>query len=277
MLPNKTRMLVFVSYRRNDVPTHSSRLYSALATVYPSNQIFFDAGDLQAGSIWSTEITRAARDCVIVACAIGPRWETQKLWEDNDPVRVEISTALENHRAVIPVLFEGARLPSRTELPPDCQGILDRQAISFDSHDKQLYEEKMTRLGDIFGRTFMEFFTAGVADATVNFVLRCSSNRGRRRFSLSVRDGPHDYFEMQPGSMERSLKLPVGVHTIELSFNGPVSGGRNGIGSSSTLSAGSYRVFFEPGTYVSEVSRWEFPFEIGTPKVSFDVPRKTAK
>ncbi len=229
MLPSKTSMLVFVSYRRDDVPTHSSRLYSALATVYPSNQIFFDAGDLQAGSIWSTELICAARDCVIMACVIGPRWETKKLWEDNDPVRVEISTALESHRAVIPVLFEGARLPSRTELPPDCQGLLDRQAVSFDSHDKQLYEEKMSKLGDILGRTLMELFRAGVADATVNLVLRCSSNRGRRSFSLSVKDGPYDYFEMQPGTMERSLKLPVGTHTIELSFRGPVSGGRNGI------------------------------------------------
>ena len=177
---------------------------------------------------------------------------------------------------MIPVLFEGARLPSRAELPPDCQGVLERQAISFDSHDKQLYEEKMSRSGAIFGRAFTELFEAGVADATADFVLKCSSNRGRRRFYLSVKDGPHDFFEMQPGTMERSLKLPLGFHTIELSFRGPVSGGRNGIGTSSTLSAGSYRLFFEPGTYVSEVRRWEFPFEIGTPKVAFDAPRKTA-
>lgn len=270
-------MLVFVSYRRNDAPTHSSRLHSALSSVYPSNQIFFDARNLDAGSIWSTETIRASRDCVLMACVIGSRWDPRRLWDLNDPVRAEISTALKNHRVVIPVLFDGARLPLRTELPEDCQGILDRQAISFDSHDKQLYEEKMARIGDIFDRTFVELFEAGADGATVELVLKCSSNRGRRLCFLSVQNGPHDSFEMQPGRMERSLKMPIGTHHIELSFKGPVSGGRNGIGSSPILSAGSYRMFFEPGMYVSEVERWEFPFEIGTPKVSFHAPRHVSK
>ena len=80
-------MLVFVSYRRDDVPTHSSRLYSALTAAYPANQIFFDASDLQAGSIWSAETIRASRDCVIMACVIGPHWEARKL------IRYELRSA----------------------------------------------------------------------------------------------------------------------------------------------------------------------------------------
>ncbi|MGH3084409.1 MAG: hypothetical protein ACRDNP_10210 [Gaiellaceae bacterium] len=59
---------------------------------------------------------------------IGRDW----LKQVNDPtdfVRLELASALESGRRVLPVLVGGAYLPAAEELPPDLEGLARRNAI----------------------------------------------------------------------------------------------------------------------------------------------------
>src|SRR6185295_134175 len=49
---------------------------------------------------------------------LGPRPEGRdRMHDENDPVRVEVETALGQHLSVIPVLVDGAAMPTPDELP----------------------------------------------------------------------------------------------------------------------------------------------------------------
>ena len=46
--------------------------------------------------------------------------------DPNDPVRAEVATALKRKgKRTIPVLIEGSRMPTRSELPEDIRGLSD--------------------------------------------------------------------------------------------------------------------------------------------------------
>ena len=62
--------------------------------------------------------------CSVLLVVIGPRWlaaEGKPGWRAGDPkdwVRLEIELAIKRGIRVIPVLVNGARMPSPGELPP---------------------------------------------------------------------------------------------------------------------------------------------------------------
>ncbi len=64
----------------------------------------------------------AKNDVLIVV--VGPKWRgpgrggRARINDENDPVRVEVETALQRGIPVVPVLVNGATMPKPDELPP---------------------------------------------------------------------------------------------------------------------------------------------------------------
>jgi hypothetical protein len=120
---------VFICYRWADTAGVAGRLYDVLAKQYGDDNVFFDV-ERQGGAERLDELVfDAVRDSGVVLMLIGQRWftadqtEQPRLLRDDDVVRLEIETALENAVPVIPVLVEGGNIPSPTELPSTIRPI----------------------------------------------------------------------------------------------------------------------------------------------------------
>ena len=128
---------VFVSYRRDDTSGYAGRLVDSLKSRLPNLPIFMDIDSIRPGQDFSDIIGKAVgRDTVLLAL-IGKSWlyaaggtGRRRLDDPGDFVRMEVRSALERGVTVIPVLVQGARMPSAQELPSDLQKLAYRQALS---------------------------------------------------------------------------------------------------------------------------------------------------
>ena len=116
---------IFISYRRDDASYPAGRLYDRLSARLPKNQIFIDVISRPRYRFRAGDRTSVGSCDVLLIAVIGKRWllasdEEGKRRLDNteDFVRLEISTALKRNIGVIPVLVDGASMPSG---PPTSQ------------------------------------------------------------------------------------------------------------------------------------------------------------
>jgi hypothetical protein len=79
--------------------------------------------------------------CVAV---LGRSWASRRLLEQSDFVRRELETVLDRGIPVIPVLVEGAELPSDDQVPASLRPLLTRQAATLDSgSDFKLHMQRL--------------------------------------------------------------------------------------------------------------------------------------
>ncbi|MFP2905207.1 TIR domain-containing protein [Pyxidicoccus sp. 3LFB2] len=130
---------IFVSYRRDDSPGHSGRLYDHLIAHFGEEQVFRDIEDIELGVDFVAAIQEAVGSCDILVAVIGREWLSirgkdgqRRLDNPKDFVRLEIATALARGIRVIPVLVADAAMPSEEELPPDLVTLARRNAIEVD-------------------------------------------------------------------------------------------------------------------------------------------------
>ena len=112
---------IFVSYRRKDRPYATSLLVSKLDDCFGKEYVFHDLADIEIGENFLDRIDSALNSCFALVAVIGPDWLKhckKKLHRANDPVRLEISTALARGILVIPVLCN-AKMPDPDDLPED--------------------------------------------------------------------------------------------------------------------------------------------------------------
>jgi hypothetical protein len=128
------RPSIFICYRRTD-SGWAGRLQRELTERFGSDAVFRDS-TIPAGEEWQTHIDKALDACKVVLVMIGPSWTERggrngRLWDSDDMVRREIQRALlRSDVQVIPVLFDGAAMPARNDLPAELHRLLDRQAIN---------------------------------------------------------------------------------------------------------------------------------------------------
>ena len=125
---------VFVSYRREDSGHVAGRLADRLEEHF---QVFMDIDTVEPGMDLTETIRRAVTESDVFVAVIGQQWtglldpaEQRPLDDPNDGVSVEIAAALEHGLPVIPVLVDGARMPTRAELPERLAGLASRQAVT---------------------------------------------------------------------------------------------------------------------------------------------------
>ena len=118
---------VFISYRRQDTAASAIGIGQYLEKEFGRKNVYIDV-DMQAGTKYPAVIQKRLAECTVLLVLIGPNW--LRLQKPNDWVQLEITYALKQAIAVIPVLIEGAQLPDKETLPDDIKGLLDHQAAS---------------------------------------------------------------------------------------------------------------------------------------------------
>ena len=129
---------IFISYRREDSAGYAGRLRESLERRLGKGAVFRDVDALEPGQDFVDTIAVRLRDAKACLVLIGREWldaedasGRRRLAQQNDYVRLEIATALEQpNMRVIPVLVEGTRMPATEELPETIQGLARRQAVS---------------------------------------------------------------------------------------------------------------------------------------------------
>jgi SIR2-like protein/TIR domain-containing protein len=136
--PSEIERRAFVSYRRSDSPSAARQIADALKQRLGGEQVFFDTQDLHAGFDWHAAIAARVGQAEVVVAVIGPRWlsladergrRTVLAPEEEDVLRLEIETALRGAGRVIPVLVDGATMPSREALPRPFKPMARLQAV----------------------------------------------------------------------------------------------------------------------------------------------------
>lgn len=115
---------VFICYRHDPAEPAAVYLRHALGAALGEENIFRDLDTLQPGQKFEVAIAEAIRNTTVFLVLIGPSWltvrgpgGTRRLIEKGDYVRIEIETALEAGVEIIPLLIDGAKMPSRRQLP----------------------------------------------------------------------------------------------------------------------------------------------------------------
>ena len=126
---------IFISYRRDDSPGHAGRIFDRLRSRFGSDVVFMDVTAIEVGVDFVDVLHKAVGSCDALLAIIGPQWLSathdgkRRLDDPRDFVRLEIAGALERKVRVLPVLVEGASVPSTEDLPADLQALTRRQAI----------------------------------------------------------------------------------------------------------------------------------------------------
>jgi hypothetical protein len=123
---------IFVSYRRDETTPYAGWLADRLGATLGQQNVFRDIGSIEPGMDFVEAIERALGVCAVMLVVIGRSWATA-LKEREQPgqedyTRLEVATALKGNVRVIPVLVQGASMPSADELPDDLAALTRRNA-----------------------------------------------------------------------------------------------------------------------------------------------------
>ena len=141
---------IFLSYRRDDSAAIVGRIYDRLADEYGNENIFKDVDSIPYGTDFIAYLDREVKKCNVFFAVIGPRWMGAgsdaggRLGDPNDLVRIEIAAALRRDIPVVPILVDGAQMPSDNQLPDDIKKLARRHGISV-RHDPDFHAD-MKRL-----------------------------------------------------------------------------------------------------------------------------------
>ncbi len=128
---------IVLSYRRSDSDVITGRIRDKLASYYGEDSVFMDIDSIPLGFDYRKQIKDALLENKIFIVVIGPKWlgardKGARINEENDPVRIEVETALQQGLPIIPVLVSGAKMPEPTELPQSLQNLCYLNAAEVD-------------------------------------------------------------------------------------------------------------------------------------------------
>src|SRR5687768_7290607 len=127
---------IFISYRRDDSKEAVNWLFEKLKEKFGANVLFMDTGSIEAGDNWSEEIQQKLAEAEIVLVIIAKEWLTKgsdefgrrRIDNENDWVRKEIETAIQNNKTILPILLDDAKMPPSTALPDPIKKLESYQA-----------------------------------------------------------------------------------------------------------------------------------------------------
>lgn len=130
---------IFISYRRADSSAAAHAIYGWLRTRLDADDLFFDVDSIPYGVDFRNHIRGSIIESALVLAIIGPKWAPSlkpKPWmfwkkPQQDFVRIELELAIENGIPVLPVLVEGAQVPSLDMLPSHIGSMLYNNAATY--------------------------------------------------------------------------------------------------------------------------------------------------
>ena len=126
---------IFLSYRRDDSTSATGRLADVLEAHFGDERVFRDR-EIGAGDDFVDAIRRSVESATVVLVVVGRHWldardaaGLRRLDDRRDFVRLEVELALAARAGVVPVLVEGATMPSAADLPPSLAEFSRCQAV----------------------------------------------------------------------------------------------------------------------------------------------------
>lgn len=127
---------IFISYRREDNPDITGRIYDRLINHFNKEQVFLDVDSIPIGVDFRKHLDEKVGICEILIAVIGNHWfdstndeGKRRIDEKNYFVRIEIESALKRGIPVVPLLINGAKMPKEEDLPPTLKDLAYRQAL----------------------------------------------------------------------------------------------------------------------------------------------------
>jgi beta-lactam-binding protein with PASTA domain len=140
---------IFISYRRDDAQGEARHLFDNLKQHFGADRVFMDVIAIRPGEDYRKVIDSAVASCDVLIALIGRDWLRSataagqpRLTDARDFVRLETATALKRDVRVIPVLVQGAAMPTEDALPDDLKPLAYRNAIEV-SHSRWDYDVRM--------------------------------------------------------------------------------------------------------------------------------------
>jgi len=128
---------IVISYRRADTLGIAGRIFDKLRTRY-GDTVFMDVSSNRPGRDFRKQINKALQQCDLVVAVIGPRWtggsrRHTQITDPLDPIRLELETALQLDIPIVPVLVDGAEMPTPSDLPKALKDLSFIHAASVDA------------------------------------------------------------------------------------------------------------------------------------------------
>jgi hypothetical protein len=144
---------LFISYRRSDTGYQPEIIKRTLSKYIDDEIIFYDH-DIEKGDDFVKVINDRLESAQVMLVLIGKDWlnilkERSKLASATDFVKLEIERGLEKDKldikfSIIPVLFEGAKMPNPDELPDSLKSLSWINALEIDHNE---FIPKLNQLG----------------------------------------------------------------------------------------------------------------------------------
>lgn len=126
---------IFISYRRDDAAGYARAVYDELARHFGAERVFMDVDDIGAGLAFDEVIRDAVGASQVLLVMIGKRWRGERagqparIEDADDFVRLEVEAGLAWGLRVIPLLLDGATMPSEAQLPHVLRPLARRNAL----------------------------------------------------------------------------------------------------------------------------------------------------
>ena len=130
---------ICLSYRRSESAAITGRIFDRLASRYGNDSVFLDIESIPYGKDFHQHIQDVLRQVDVLVAVVGPKWlgpqegAIDRIHDEKDPIRIEVQTALYERVFVIPVLVEGATMPTETQVPEPLREFTYRHAVRVDS------------------------------------------------------------------------------------------------------------------------------------------------
>ena len=120
---------ITISYRRRASQAVTGRIRDRVAQHFGENCVFMDIDNIPLGIDFRKHIDKAFRESQLLLVIIGPNWigpiegGPARICDPTDIVRIEVEVALRRGIPAIPVLVDGAAMPTASELPESLKDL----------------------------------------------------------------------------------------------------------------------------------------------------------
>lgn len=247
--------IIVISYRRQDSNDIARRIYEQLKANYGEKSVYIDIESIQPSADYRVHIRQTLERALVMLAVIGTEWAgvradgSVRIFEPDDPVRDEVETVLANRRAVMPVLVNGARMPTETEVPDSLRQFRYLHAIAVRSGDE--FPSDINRLFRAIDALTAKFWTLyAAAYLVLPFVLALLSHY----LLLFKFDVDPLYLRIAIAAISAALGIGLCFHVGFRAFPAFISGAAVGLASA----IGMLAISFALGSPYAPFDVWAF-------------------
>ncbi|MCH9806923.1 MAG: toll/interleukin-1 receptor domain-containing protein [Alphaproteobacteria bacterium] len=141
---------IFINYRRDDTQSAADALKRDLEKLIPGLVVYLDHATNEGGENYRAKISTEMAASNLIVSLIGPQWleitdatGRPRISAPEDAVCEEIDLALDQGKDILPVLVDGSKMPSRTQLPDAIKRFSRLHAMPLREGTRSLDTEKI--------------------------------------------------------------------------------------------------------------------------------------